>query len=416
MMRNKSRAVLTSIFLLVLVLIPGKTSKAAVRQINYVPQEHLEREFIDLWNQYRRENGLREIVTHEVADRIGDLRIREAAEVFSHDNVNGYPINSENLAYGQNTAEKVLDAWKNSYKHNQNLLIDSYWGAHAVKCIKREVIEDGKLVESKTFWLTLSTGHIKENQERTLYTDPGLKVIKDKTLPRGEKLVVSHGQRGIEKCCKPTLTTNFDMERNKTTDKKTTYVLESAHKHRTVQKASPKIIKVGAHPTQRKYISQGVNVRNTQGKKIGYLAKDEPIYGRDRGGYIEVVYKNQKAKISKAFLNEYISDYVSKGVNIRDAKGKKIGYLAKGSSVRGKDLGNQLEFVYKGQKVRVSKTFLDHAHYQTYRSRGVNVRDLNNKKIGYLAKNKRIEGFEAGNYIVFNFNNKMARIHKNFVF
>ncbi len=416
-MRNKSRAAITVLLAFVLVFIPVKKNQAAGGEIVYVPQEDLEEEFIELWNQYRLENGKKPIIRHPAADHVGDLRIREAAEAFNHDNLNNYPVNSENLAYGQKTAQAVLKAWKNSPKHNSNLLLDRYWGAHTVRCIRREVRdENDRVLESKIFWLTLSTGNIRHDQEQTKYIEPKLKIIKDPNMPLGERRLIDPGSRSIERCVRPTITTNYNMNKKTLGPKDYTYVIEDEHKHFPISRGSDKVVREGTNRSKANYISKGVNVRNLKGKKLGYLPAGYMVEGRDRGSYVEINYKNQTSRVAKKFLNEYVYGYRSKGVNIRDARGNKLGYLPKGKVIKAKDLGNRLEFIYQGKKAYVSKAYVQDMNYYVYRSKGVNVRDLSNKKLGYLNRNEKVYGRPEGNFVIFNYRNTRAKVHKNFLY
>jgi len=85
-------------------------------------------------NEYRAEEGMAELAwSSELADAAA-IRAEEISEVWSHTRPNGsnwYTVNpsimyGENLAKGYDTAEDVVQGWKDSPAHNENLLYEDF--------------------------------------------------------------------------------------------------------------------------------------------------------------------------------------------------------------------------------------------------------------------------------------------------
>ncbi len=164
------------------------------------------------------------------------------------------------------------------------------------------------------------------------------------------------------------------------------------------------------------YVSKGVNVRNLKGEKIGYLSASEIIEGVDMGDHIQVIYKGEVASLAKKFLSKLeAKEYISLGVNVRNLDNAKVGYLAFGEKIEGKDLGSVIEIEYKGEKLRLSKAFLRLADERLYTSKGVNVRDAKGKKIGYVNSGLKLRGVDLGNKIMIDFNANKGFISNKFV-
>ncbi len=109
------------------------------------------------------------------------------------------------------------------------------------------------------------------------------------------------------------------------------------------------------------YESQGANIRNWSGEKIGYLPKDALVMGRLKGDYVEIEEKGAYAKIHKSVLkpvNIKADIYESLGANIRNMKDEKVGYLAKETLIRAYLNKDYVYFIYKGERVRVHKNFI----------------------------------------------------------
>ncbi len=86
---------------------------------------------IAMTNEYRKENGLNELVYNSQTQEASNIRALEACISFSHTRPNGEHWNTvtelwkyggENLGSGQNSPEKIMTGWKNSEGHNKNLL------------------------------------------------------------------------------------------------------------------------------------------------------------------------------------------------------------------------------------------------------------------------------------------------------
>ena len=85
-------------------------------------------------NEIREDAGLDPLVWDANLETVADVRANEISENFSHTRPNGkqwYTVNSkiqggENLAYGFDNAEDVVDAWMNSPTHRDNILYDEF--------------------------------------------------------------------------------------------------------------------------------------------------------------------------------------------------------------------------------------------------------------------------------------------------
>lgn len=81
-------------------------------------------------NTIRVQNGLNELIWNDNLEYVANVRAKELPQSFSHTRPNGkpwYTVNSkiqggENLAYGFETAEDVVNAWMNSESHRDNIL------------------------------------------------------------------------------------------------------------------------------------------------------------------------------------------------------------------------------------------------------------------------------------------------------
>lgn len=79
------------------------------------------------------------------------------------------------------------------------------------------------------------------------------------------------------------------------------------------------------------------------GKELGGYEGKNKIYFKDG---------NERSYVYKRFVEEdgITRDYRSYGVNVRDSFGNKLGYLKKGSKVRGTRNGALIEIIYKGKR------------------------------------------------------------------
>lgn len=99
--------------------------------------ENIEEEILNLTNEYRKSNGLSELVMDKTLNNIAAIRAEEIVDTWSHTRPDGSSyidlivasnfeckLAGENLARYQISAEQLLEQWKNSESHNANLLGD----------------------------------------------------------------------------------------------------------------------------------------------------------------------------------------------------------------------------------------------------------------------------------------------------
>ena len=91
-----------------------------------------------LVNEYRQQNGLSPLAVIPVLQENAQTRAVEISQNFSHTRTNGSSYKTaissslpkytwgENIAYGATTPESVIDQWKRSSGHNQNMLSSKY--------------------------------------------------------------------------------------------------------------------------------------------------------------------------------------------------------------------------------------------------------------------------------------------------
>ena len=88
----------------------------------------------NLINEERAKAGLDELEWDINLESVASVRAKECSQKFSHTRPNGsqwYTVNSkiqggENLAYGFDNAEDVVDAWMESPTHRDNILYDEF--------------------------------------------------------------------------------------------------------------------------------------------------------------------------------------------------------------------------------------------------------------------------------------------------
>lgn len=91
-------------------------------------------EAYNMVNEIREDNGVNTLVWNQNLEEVANVRSKEISESFSHTRPDGkpwYSVNSniqggENLAYGYNDAEKVVDAWMDSPTHKDNILYEDF--------------------------------------------------------------------------------------------------------------------------------------------------------------------------------------------------------------------------------------------------------------------------------------------------
>lgn len=87
-----------------------------------------------LVNNERMNNGLNGLSWNQNLETVSNVRSYESSINFSHTRPNGtpwYTVNSqiqggENLAFGFDSAEEVMDGWMNSPTHKDNILYDEF--------------------------------------------------------------------------------------------------------------------------------------------------------------------------------------------------------------------------------------------------------------------------------------------------
>ena len=102
-------------------------------------QDAFANEVVRLVNEERAKAGLPALTVDRGAASAAQVRAKEIARSFSHTRPDGSSFNSalteagvnfrgagENIAYGQNSREKVMEGWMNSSGHRANILNSSY--------------------------------------------------------------------------------------------------------------------------------------------------------------------------------------------------------------------------------------------------------------------------------------------------
>jgi uncharacterized protein YkwD len=100
--------------------------------------DSIEQQFLTLINNYRQQNGLQPLANSRALNVASYKHSKDMGErrYFSHNTpegltswdrmaAEGYTYNThmaENIAAGQQTAQQVFDGWRNSSRHNQNML------------------------------------------------------------------------------------------------------------------------------------------------------------------------------------------------------------------------------------------------------------------------------------------------------
>ena len=97
------------------------------------------RQVVQLVNEERAKNGLAPLTVHTGAEQAAAVRAKEIQTSFSHTRPDGsgfstaltqagvsYTTSGENIAYGQQTPQAVMEAWMNSAGHRANILNASF--------------------------------------------------------------------------------------------------------------------------------------------------------------------------------------------------------------------------------------------------------------------------------------------------
>ena len=109
----------------------------------------MERQVVEIVNAERAKLNLAPLTIDESLMKSCDIRARELVKNFSHTRPDGsscftsietsYNAVGENIAYGQNNAQVVMDGWMNSKGHRENILSDKYTHI-GVGCYKKDNI------------------------------------------------------------------------------------------------------------------------------------------------------------------------------------------------------------------------------------------------------------------------------------
>lgn len=119
------------------------TTKAVKKLPNYYPKEKA-LELFEMVNDYREANGSRRLVLDETLCKLAYVRAEEQIELEGHTRPDGtsfetvcdeygYEWNniSENIVIGPPNPEGMIDGWKSSPGHNENML-KAKWGKSGI--------------------------------------------------------------------------------------------------------------------------------------------------------------------------------------------------------------------------------------------------------------------------------------------
>lgn len=115
---------------------------------------------LDLVNKERKAAGLSTLTLSTELCNVADIRAKEIVKSFSHTRPNGtscftafkengvaYRYAGENIAYGQKTAEIVMNGWMNSEGHRANILSKNF-GKIGISCYE---------YNGRKYWVQLFT-------------------------------------------------------------------------------------------------------------------------------------------------------------------------------------------------------------------------------------------------------------------
>lgn len=135
----------------------------------YLDNKSMSCEVIDMLNLYRTENGRKTLEWNCDLQAVADLRAIEAAYSFAHIRPNGEEwymadesmLGGENLARGYKNPERVMQGWKKSKTHNENLLLDSFKSIavgvfHLYQFTEEDNVPKEKIVWAQSFSYMLS--------------------------------------------------------------------------------------------------------------------------------------------------------------------------------------------------------------------------------------------------------------------
>ena len=105
-------------------------------------------EILTLLNQYRKENGLKELKQDNSLTPVAKTRATEIVHLFEHVRPRGglvtdiSNINGENIYNGPYTASGAMEAWKNSQGHNENMLREVFTRVKVKVFVTKAYYED----------------------------------------------------------------------------------------------------------------------------------------------------------------------------------------------------------------------------------------------------------------------------------
>lgn len=116
-----------------------------------------EKEIADILDEYRKANGLRPFLSYSELSQTARTRAMEIAYSYRHNH--SRPTNAswrtaynsnlgtcgENIAAGQENAQAVMDAWKNSSSHNENMLNPDFDSVGIGVFVRVDCVESGEV-------------------------------------------------------------------------------------------------------------------------------------------------------------------------------------------------------------------------------------------------------------------------------
>ena len=110
--------------------------------------DEMAKEIVTLLNQYRKENGLKELKQDNSLTPVAKTRAVEIVHLFEHIRPKGgmvtdiSNINGENIYNGPYTASGAMEAWKNSPGHDENMLRDVFTRINVKVFVTKAYYED----------------------------------------------------------------------------------------------------------------------------------------------------------------------------------------------------------------------------------------------------------------------------------
>ncbi len=167
-------------------------------------------------------------------------------------------------------------------------------------------------------------------------------------------------------------------------------------------------------PYYKLYISKGLDLKGLDGKKLAEVPAGRVLAGEIRADKFYFTYQDRDyiGRADQVKRSEEV--YISKGLNLRDSQGKKKDYIKKGTRIKGIDLGQEVELVSRSKTYKVSRDYL-YLDYQVYKSQGVRVRDEKFNKLGYLDKGKLVRGIDRGDFLEIDYDRQRGFVDKKYL-